>query len=233
VTDLPSAKAALSTIVEQGEGARGHWRDAHYGRFLEVLGEFLTMRRENPNFEPARPVLAACVRAPVDAPSGPLVTDPLTVRVLDVFNVTYEILLYSLGRFFGHGNETDDQLQTLANIAVGLMVKVLKPVGELVTTMPVGDDHPGMTAGPSFEVFYRSGYLLPHGRAAWTLLHERLLECYGFLMQSVTEYGAPAELADAGDELLSSANTLASKMDGLSGRSIRVPQAWGLGATPD
>jgi hypothetical protein len=233
VTDLSSAKRALDTIVEQGEGARGHWRDAHYGRFLEVLGEYLTMRREDPTFEPARPVLAACVRAPVDAPSGPLVTDPVTVRVLDVFNVTYEILLYTLGRFFGHGDETDDQLQALADVAVGLMVKVLKPVGELVTTMPVGDEYPGMCAGPSFEVFYRSGYLLPHKTAAWTLLHERLLECYGFLMQSVTEYGAPAALTDAGDALLGSARTLASMMDGLQDRSIRVPQAWGLGATPE
>jgi Ferritin-like len=233
VTNLSSAKRALGTIVEQGEGARGHWRDAHYGRFLEVLGEYLTMRREDPTFEPARPVLAACVRAPVDAPAGPLVTDPVTVRVLDVFNVTYEILLYSLGRFFGHGDETDDQLQALADVAVGLMVKVLKPVGELVTTMPVGDEYPGMLAGPSFEVFYRSGYLLPHKTAAWTLLHERLLECYGFLMQSVTEYGAPAALTEAGDALLSSAHTLASKMDGLEDRSIRVPEAWGLGAAPD
>ena len=233
VTDLSTAKRALGTIVEQGEGARGHWRDAHYGRFLEVLGEYLTMRREDPTFEPARPVLAACVRPPVDAPPGPLVTDPVTVRVLDVFNVTYEILLYSLGRFFGHGDETDEQLQALADVAVGLMAKVLKPVGELVTTMPVGDEYPGMCAGPSFEVFYRSGYLLPHKNAAWTLLHERLLECYGFLMQSVTEYGAPAALTEAGDALLGSAHTLASMMDGLEDRSIRVPEAWGLGAAPD
>ncbi|MGH8918128.1 MAG: ferritin-like domain-containing protein, partial [Actinomycetes bacterium] len=34
VTDLESALAAVELIVEQGEGARGDWRDAHYGRFL-------------------------------------------------------------------------------------------------------------------------------------------------------------------------------------------------------
>ena len=34
VTDLASARQAIDTIVEQGEGARGEWRDAHFGRLL-------------------------------------------------------------------------------------------------------------------------------------------------------------------------------------------------------
>ena len=34
VTDLASAHRAIDTIVEQGEGARGEWRDAHFGRLL-------------------------------------------------------------------------------------------------------------------------------------------------------------------------------------------------------
>jgi hypothetical protein len=33
VTDLASARAAIDEIIEQGEGARGDWRSAHYGRF--------------------------------------------------------------------------------------------------------------------------------------------------------------------------------------------------------
>ena len=98
VIDLASAHKAIDTIVEQGEGTRAHWRDAHYGRFLEILGEYLTYKRAEPTFEPARPVLAAAVRPPIDAPPGPLVTDPVTARVLDAFNVSYEVLLYVLGR---------------------------------------------------------------------------------------------------------------------------------------
>ena len=174
VTDLASAKEAIECIVEQGEGPRGHWQDAHYGRFLEVLGEFLTLKRENPGFEPARPVLAATVRTPVDGPMGPIVTDQTTRRVLDAFNVAYEVVLYALARYFGHGSETDEELQTLADVAVELMITVLRPLGELATTLPVGPEHPGMNAGPSFELFYGSGYLLPHRDAAWALLHERL-----------------------------------------------------------
>jgi hypothetical protein len=230
VTNLETARRAIATIVEQGEGTRGHWRDAHYGRFLEVLGEYLTLRREDADFEPARPVLAAMVREPVDAKPGPLVTDPATARVLDIFNVTYEVILYTLGRFFGHAGETDEQLQTLANVAVGLMVKVVKPLGEIVTTLPVGPEHPGKTVGPSFEVFYRSGYLLPHARPAWVLLHERLLELYGFLMVTFYDERAPRGLGPIGDEVLKLAQQLAAHVTGLEDRRLRVPPAWSLGA---
>ena len=180
VTDLESAARAIETVVEQGEGPRGHWRDAHYGRFLEILGEYLTHKREDPNFDPARPVMPVSVRPPIDGQKVPLISDPATARSLDAFNVTYEVVLYLLARYFGHGSETDDELQTLADVAVGLMIEVIKPLGELATTLPVGPDHPGNTAGPSFELFYGSGYFLPHRDAAWTLLHERLQELTEF-----------------------------------------------------
>jgi hypothetical protein len=187
------------------------------------------MRRAQPAFEPARPVIAVCVRPPVDTDVEHLVGDPVTARVLDVFNVAYEVLLYVLGRFFGHGHETDEQLQTLADVAVELMVRVIRPVGELVTTLPVGSEYPGATAGPSFEVFYRSGYLLPHTYSSWVLLHERLLELRGFLEKSI-EMGAPSELAGVARDLDSIAAKLASQMQGLDDRDVLGPPAHGVGA---
>ena len=39
MTDLASAQQALDTILEQGEGARGHWETAHFGQFVEILDE--------------------------------------------------------------------------------------------------------------------------------------------------------------------------------------------------
>ena len=57
MTDLASAHAAIDTIVEQGEGARGDWREAHFGRLVTVLDEFLDLRDADPAFEPSRPVL--------------------------------------------------------------------------------------------------------------------------------------------------------------------------------
>lgn len=201
VTDLASAVQAVEMVVEQGEGPRGHWRDAHYGRFLEVLGEYLTMRREDPTFEPARSVLACHVRRPVDTEPAALVTDPATANVLDGFNVAYEVMLQTLARFFS-GAEDDRRRAALANLLVGLMTDVIKPLGELVTQLPVGPEHPGATAGPSFELFYASGYLLPDGRAAWVLLHERLMELHAFLDRLdlpgvvTTVSGAVRRLAD-------------------------------------
>ena len=44
MTDLASARRAIDTIVEQGEGARGEWRDAHFGRLLGILDEFLALK---------------------------------------------------------------------------------------------------------------------------------------------------------------------------------------------
>jgi hypothetical protein len=43
-----------------------------------------------------------------------------------------------------------------------------------VTRLPVGPEHPGATAGPTFELFYATDYLLPHRDAAWLVLEERM-----------------------------------------------------------
>jgi Ferritin-like len=174
VTDLASAHAAIDTIVEQGEGARGEWRDAHFGRLITVLDEFLDLRDADAGFEPARPVLAACVRAREDGVVVPLIGDPFTSRCVDLLNAVYEVLLQVLARYFAHTDESEDQLGVLADVSIGLMRMVVKPLGGLVTRLPVGPDHPGRTAGPTFELFYGADLLLPHRRAAWTVMEERL-----------------------------------------------------------
>ena len=66
VTDLASAKAAIELIVEQGEGARGGWRSAHFGKFVALLQAYRAARAVDPAFEPARPVEPAYVRRPPD-----------------------------------------------------------------------------------------------------------------------------------------------------------------------
>src|SRR4029077_7800148 len=50
VTDLASAQHAIDIIVEQGEGARGEWRDAHFGRLLGILDEYLEFKRADQDF---------------------------------------------------------------------------------------------------------------------------------------------------------------------------------------
>ncbi len=183
VTDVASAARAIDTIVEQGEGARGEWRDAHFGRLLGVLDEYLEAKRADPDFEPARPVVAANVRQQATGVVVPLITDPGTTRAMDLLNVAYEVLLQLLSRYFAHTDETPEQLEVLADVSVGLMYTVIKPLGSIVTTQPVGLDMPGVTAGPGFELFYSVDYLLPHQEAAWVLMEERLRDAAAFAVR--------------------------------------------------
>ena len=180
VTDLASARQAIDTIVEQGEGALGDWRDAHFGRLLGILDEYLELKRADPAFEPARPVVAANVRPQPSGVVVPLITDPGTIRCMDLLNVAYEVLLQLLSRYFANTDETPAQLKVLADVSVGLMFTVIKPLGTVVTTLPVGVDLPGVTAGPGFELFYQVDYLLPHRDAAWILMEERLRDAAAF-----------------------------------------------------
>ena len=175
ITDLGSVTAAIEAIVEQGEGSRGDWRQAHFGRFKGVLDEFLALRQADPAFEQARPVAAATVR-PGERDAGLLISDPVTAKVADLANVAYEVLLQVLYRLLSRIDESDAETATLADVAVGLMVDGIEPLGKVLTTLPVGPGSPGVTAGAPFELFYQPDYLLPHRRAAWLLMSERLAE---------------------------------------------------------
>ena len=183
VTDLASARQAIETIVEQGEGAQGEWRDAHFGRLITVLDEYLEIKGADPDFDPARPVVAANVRQQATGVVVPLITDPGTARCMDLLNVVYEVLLQLLSRYFAHTDESPEQLGVLADVSVGLMYAAVKPLGTIVTTLPVGFDMPGVTAGPGFELFYQVDYLLPHRAAAWTLMEERLRDAAAFAVR--------------------------------------------------
>ena len=180
VTDLGSAQKAIDTILEQGEGPRGHWEDAHFGQFVRILDEYRQMKEDNPGFEAVRPVMHAKVRPGERDEGFPLISDPITSRCTDLFNVAYEVLLQLFERYFAHTEESDAQLGTLADATLALMLRVIKPLGDLITTLPVGPEHPGCTSGPSFELFYETDYLMPHREAAWTLLEERLREASVF-----------------------------------------------------
>jgi hypothetical protein len=180
VTDLASAAAAIELIVEQGEGARGDWRNAHFGRFVALLDDYLAARAADPGFEPARPVRPAYVRRPADVEvEVATISDPLTVQVADLFNAVYETTLQALSRYFVHAGETDGQVTTLATTAKHLMNWVMRPLGSVFTALPLGPDQPGVLAGPAFEIVQPSFYVLPYREAAWRILTERLDELAG------------------------------------------------------
>jgi hypothetical protein len=181
VRNLDSAHSAIDTIVEQGEGARAEdWRESHFGRFLGIFDEYLALRAADPTFEPTRPVLSGTMRPHAASETLPLISDRATAQVADLFNVAYQITLLTLGRYFAHTDESPAQLKALAHTSVSVMFAGIRALGQLLTRMPFGPDQPGRTAGPTFELFYQSGYVLPDRRAAWTLIEERLRQAAEF-----------------------------------------------------
>jgi hypothetical protein len=180
VHDLATATQAIETIVEQGEGARGEWQQSHFGRLLGVLDAFMTARDANADFDPTRPVLRAHVRPVESGADVPLISWHFTVRIADLLNAVYEVTLQVLARYFNHTDESEAQLQALADVAFFLMEECISVLGEIVTRLPVGGEYPGRTAGPAFELFYDADWLLPHRDAAWQLIGERLNELADF-----------------------------------------------------
>jgi hypothetical protein len=174
VTGLASASRAIELIVEQGEGARGDWVKSHFGKFVGILEDFLAMQAADPSFDPVRPVEPAYVRLPPDVASGTLIEDRVTARVADLCNGLYEVMLQVLSRYYVHHGETPAELETLARTAKHLMNWVLRPLGSVLTTLPIGPSHPGRTAGPALEITRPAYFVLPHREPAWKIITERL-----------------------------------------------------------
>jgi hypothetical protein len=236
VTGLASAAQAIETIVEEGEGARGSWQGAHFGRFLTMLEEHRALAADDPSFAPARPAVAnPYVRVPRDllgvaAATGPadpgdpfrlhLIQDRYTAAVSDLFNACYGAMLQLLYRFFQHTEETDAELSMLGETTVLMMTQVIRPLGELLTRLPVGPHSPGMTAGPSFMLTSATP-VTPHKPAAWIILGERLRElaevCDGLTA------GAPEVLVGVRQRLAACAAPLGSPGAALAEPEAGVP----------
>ena len=84
-----------------------------------------------------------------------------------------------------------------------------------ITTLPAGPEYPGSTAGPSFELFYESDYLLPHRDAAWVLLAERIDEAAAFSESVGPEL---TELAPVREALRDIARSLTAHLPGTQQR---------------
>jgi hypothetical protein len=153
---------------------------SHYGKFLQVYNEYQDLKQQDPTFEPARSVRPAFVHQPADTGRVDLITDPVTAGVSNLFNASYATLLSILNRFFLHGGETDDEFKLLSDISVDLMFNAIRPVGILLTTLPIDPDHPEVKAGASFETYRLGSHPLPHRYGAWVIIHERLVELADF-----------------------------------------------------
>lgn len=178
VTDLSSAHRAVDTIVEQGEGAPGHSENSHYQKFLQVRGQLEALQAEYPDFEPAFPVARNPVmREPMDPANRVWITDPEAVKVLDLANSLYNMMLRFLVQGYGREPGEEDLKRLFVTLSREVM-SVLTPVGEYLASLPAGPEHPGVNAGMTFTML-RDLARLPAGRGEMRMLSERLLEIAG------------------------------------------------------
>jgi len=155
IVDLDGATGALQRIVEHGEGTRGNWAEAHFGRFLDVLPEYESMRHDGSEFEPAHPVVAAGMRPVVGIEPDFYISDRATGMPSDLFNAVYELLLQMIAHYLAFGHETSDQRAELARAAVHLMFEAIDPLGLLLAELEVGPSIPASLPGLTFS--FRTG----------------------------------------------------------------------------
>ncbi|GAB2805157.1 ferritin-like domain-containing protein [Streptomyces daliensis] len=163
VDDLASALFAIDVITEQGEGGvlgpysegePGVAEESHYAAFLRI-SELL---RGTPDahhsagaerWSPAYPV----VRNPTLGQGNPAmetVTDEEARSVMELFNRAYFMALQLMVQHFGERPDGSLRRSDLMNGAIDMMTGLMRPLAELLVTMPSG--RRGMTAGPSFEL---------------------------------------------------------------------------------
>lgn len=155
VTDLDSALWAVHEIVEQGEGIQAppsYLEHVHYCIFTAVLDAI--------DFDAARPVVDnPLTELHPDIPpkvrdEANLITAPDTRQVAEAFNAAYELmLLLMLYLYDGRIPKTQDESVALMNaIFFPLMTMFVRPLAEVLTTLPAfADGRPG-NAGPGFEL---------------------------------------------------------------------------------
>ncbi|MCK1798027.1 VioB - polyketide synthase [Streptomyces sp. XM4193] len=158
VDDLSSALFAIDVITEQGEGGVLGPQDeqapeqSHYVSFLRIaalLREAKTEGRLREPWNPAYPVL----RNPTlerGNPAKETVTDPDARAVMELFNRAYFMALQLMVQHFGEQPDASLRRSDLMNGAIDMMTGLMRPLAELLVTMPSG--RRGRTAGPSFEL---------------------------------------------------------------------------------
>ena len=185
VVDLPSALGVITQIVEEGEGSPTSRATSHFGRLLEIASELQREQERDPSFEPARPVL--------ENPTRDKLTNPDAIRVFDLAEDAYAVTLTLLMRYFGQSDETAPEVAALQQaVFFPMMTAVIRPLGELLTQLPTGAD-PGVRAGPSFALPRHTAFL-PHRKAAWSLIAQRLDGMADAAQQLSSEPGYPAPM---------------------------------------
>jgi hypothetical protein len=170
VNDRGQALAAIADIIEDGEGTPSNRSSSHYGRFSRIREKYSNMGR----FSAARSVVRnPCTRQHRDA-DGPamIIVNQDTLRISELFNLYYSVVLHLLLQYFSYGGETENQRTAVKDALSRLMSVAIRPLAEILTELPYDSPDDPRRAGPGFEL-YTPVSLAPFPEARWTLLLER------------------------------------------------------------
>jgi rubrerythrin len=158
VHDVKTAKAAITTIIDQGEGTRRSPLEmvgtgyAHYYRYMQIRKGHLLVRNRKRTLPPDQqysytgaPVpfnRKGVYAAPTDPSSANYPPGSAQAFANDNFNYTYTSLLSTLHTMF-NGRNTKDQFHRV----IGLMMSL----EEQAIGMMSGTASPALFIGPSFE----------------------------------------------------------------------------------
>jgi hypothetical protein len=212
VNDQASALAVIDQITTEGEGGPEDTTTSHFARLLLVDAEFAAAKAADPEFGPARAV--------VEDPGNAVAASAIVNGLVDLFDVAYGTTVMMLMRYFFQTDETPAEVLGLQQaVFFPMMTTVIRPLGELLTTLPLGTEGRDR-AGPAFRLG-RNVTFLPHRESAWQVLYGQLAylatQAAGFSNEASLTVETRQRLALMGENLSRIAAQFAQAM------AVRLP----------
>jgi hypothetical protein len=165
VDDVSSALFAIDFVTEHGEGnviaSVKPGEASHYDTFRQISDLLMAEHFKAPAgrcspWSPAHPVMRNPTLS-ADKATRDLVTDQEARSAMIVFNRSYYLMAQLMIQHFGYTPDASLRRSRLMNAAIDVMTGMLRPLAELIVTLPSG--RPGRTAGPSFELEADPGFI--------------------------------------------------------------------------
>ena len=203
IRSVDDALAAITTIVEQGEGSPGVNEDSHFARFGAIRERMQALQTARSDFAPARNAARNPVMRKPPTPEGKVfIDDPDAARLVDLCNALYGLMLRCLAA--SYSTTAAACSSALARTSIALM-RVMVPLAEQLTLMSASAMTPGVNAGMSFAISrFPLDYASPEATIA--AIVERLRE----IAARIVEF--PALVATDGVRLSSTLNRCAEDL---------------------
>jgi CDGSH-type Zn-finger protein/uncharacterized Fe-S cluster protein YjdI len=169
-----TARAALKSIIEQGEGAPEHSKGSHFQKFIEIRTEYQALLAAKPDFAPAFPAaINPVLRRPIYPNGRVWIEDEEAAQLVDLANASYALMLRLIAHAYVIARPLP-QKSLCVDLALGLM-RASTLLAERAARRPAGPSNPGCNAGMSFTAL-RDAAPFVAGPAAGRFFTERLSE---------------------------------------------------------